>query len=91
MIKFIEELLGRDSHTKKIKALIEIERCRRSLSSIVSTGIIDKSFDEKRKILESSLDVFCSELRDKITYSNWWEDWETAIQKQRARKDRKGL
>jgi hypothetical protein len=78
MIRIIDELLGRDPLTKRMKALFQIERCRRSLSSILSMGIIDESFDERRKVLEEKLDDFCMELRDKITYSDWWGDWDAA-------------
>jgi hypothetical protein len=84
MIRIIDELLGRDPLTKRMKALFQIERCRRSLSSILSVGTIDESFDERRKVLEKKLDDFCMELRDKITYSDWWGDWEKAIEKQRS-------
>jgi hypothetical protein len=86
MAAFFDELLGRDPHTKKMKALAEIERCRRSLSSILSIAIIDESFNERRRALERNLDALCAELKTEITYSNWWADWETAIRKQRELK-----
>lgn len=83
-MKILKELLGRDPDSKKMKALFEIERCRRSLSSVLSAGIIDKTFDDQRKNLEEMLNTLCEQLRDKINYSNWWEDWEKAIEKQHS-------
>jgi hypothetical protein len=66
-----------------MKALFEIQRCQRSLSQILAMGMIDKSFDDERRELEKMLNSVCKQLHAKITYANWWSDWDVAIAKQR--------
>jgi len=68
--QFFSELLGRDPHSQRMKALYDIDRCYNRLSSILSRGIFDPSFDEERYTLSKALDDFYSRLKEAVTYNN---------------------
>jgi hypothetical protein len=70
--RFLSELLGRDAHSKRMKALYDVERCHRRLSSILAMSVFDPEFDDQRRALEHSLDDCCSQLRHALTYNDWW-------------------
>ena len=71
--QFFSELLGRDPRSQRMKALYDIDRCYNRLSSILSRGIFDPSFDEERYTLSKALDDFYSRLKEAVTYNNWWD------------------
>jgi hypothetical protein len=66
-----------------MKALAEIERCRSSLNNILSVSVIDKDFDRERKELSATVATICDRLREVITYTDWWEDWQRAMEAKR--------
>lgn len=68
----LSELLGRDPHTQRMKALYELERCHRQLSSILSMGVFDPAFDTERHALQAALDDLHSRLKHALTYNDWW-------------------
>jgi hypothetical protein len=55
-----------------MKALHDIERCHRKLSSILSMGVFDPSFDDERHQLEKALDDFHVRLKHAVTFNDWW-------------------
>jgi hypothetical protein len=83
---FWNQLLGRDSHSRKMSASSKIKKCQNALRDILETGLIDKDFDDERHELRQTLDSVCDRLYDKIIYSNWWEDWRVALEKQQKAK-----
>jgi hypothetical protein len=82
--QFLSELLGRDAHSQRMKALHDIERCHRSLSSILSMSVFDPDFDEERYALQKALDEFHSRLKHAVTFNDWWALVERKIKAQRA-------
>jgi len=71
--QFFSELLGRDPRSQRMKALYDIDRCYNRLSSILSRGVFDPSFDKKRYALSKALDDFYSGLKEAVTRNNWWD------------------
>ena len=78
------QLLGRDAHSQRMKALHDIERCYTRLSSILQMGVFDPDFDKERRALQMNLDDFHRRLRDAVTYNDWWSLVESKIKDQRA-------
>ena len=86
MRQFLLELFGRDSLSQRMKALSRIRECQRKIIRILEFGLIDERFDDERNELRRMLDSVCDRLYHKVTYSNWWEDWRQAIEKQKREK-----
>jgi hypothetical protein len=66
-----------------MKALHDIEQCRRRLSSILQMGMWDNTFDDTRHRMQMDLDNFCDTLTHAVTFNDWWSLLESKIKAQR--------
>jgi hypothetical protein len=82
--RLFSELLGRDAHSRRMKALHDVERWHRRVTDILLMSVFDPEFDEERHALQAALDDCHARLKHALTFNDWWSLAGRKIEAQRA-------
>lgn len=63
----VAQLLGRDSHSQKMKAVWDIRHCHNKLASILQIGDVGSNFGWHSHEMQTDLGRSCSALTDSVT------------------------